>query len=222
MDINEKMEICFNDELLNNKILTEDEKKVLASLMYSYKICRESKDNIIIRAISKLRADTGLGQDNLYEALRSLETIYGMIERIPGKRRKKGERSQATHFKLNFKTIFNPPTKIKKFDFSKELESPETSISTVDIDANVDKDEDKDETVNIDENKESNIELTVNEKLNDNEDVVFENETKLDYDSIEDDINSDEYEKKMITKELEYKLKVSAMTVAKENNLSIE
>lgn len=115
-----------------------------------------------------------------------------------------------------------------KFDFSKELESPETSISYIDIDADIDKDEDKDETVNIDENKESNIELTVNEneKLNDNEDVVFENEleenTKIDYDSIEDDINNEEYRHKMMKNFLGNISKLTAMTVAKENNLSIE
>jgi hypothetical protein len=222
MDIKEKMEMCFNDELLNNKILTEDEKKVLASLMYSYKICRESKDNIIIRAISKLRADTGLGQDNLYEALRSLETIYGMIERIPGKRRKKGERSQATHFKLNFKTIFNPPTKIKKFDFSKELESLETSISTVDIDANVDVVVDED----VNKDKESDVIIIENENkesiIKHDDDVIFENETKVDYKKIEDDINNEEYQKKMFKKALEQQLKFTAMTVARENHLSIE
>ena len=33
MDIKEKMKMCFNDELMENKILTENEKKVLASYM---------------------------------------------------------------------------------------------------------------------------------------------------------------------------------------------
>ena len=128
--IKDKMQMCFNDELLNNEILTNNEKKVLATLLYSYKICKESKDNTIIRTIGALRKDTNMKQNDLYDALRSLETIYGMFERTPGEIWEAGKAKQATEYKLNFKAIFNPPTQHKKFDFSKELESPGTSMGT--------------------------------------------------------------------------------------------
>ena len=107
MDIKEKMQLCFNNELLENKILTENEKKVLASLMYSYQICKVAKDNEIIRSMDALRKDVKISNNNLYDAIRSLESLYHMIERTAGVSRGKEKSSIASKFKLNFDTIFN-------------------------------------------------------------------------------------------------------------------
>ena len=184
----EKMKMCFNDELIENKILTENEKKVLASLMYSYMICKESKDNIIIRSMDALRKDIQISQNALYDAIRSLESLYHMIERTAGESRGKERSSIASQFKLNFEAINNPPKERMKFDFSKKAKPSETSINTVvidtitDIDTNIDRDIvinegtntiiDKDikKDAEIDTNRSNDIEI---EKVND---VVFENE----------------------------------------------
>ena len=150
MDIQEKMRLCFNERLSDNKVLTNNEKKVLASLLYSYKICRYSKDGVIIRAMDTLRKDLKMRTNDMYDAVRNLESVYGMIERTPGKVRTYGEKSEASHFKLNFNKIFNPPDKPLKFDFSKELESSETSMGRVDIDKVIDKVIDADKEANKD------------------------------------------------------------------------
>lgn len=184
------MKLCFNDELIENKILTENEKKVLASLMYSYMICKESKDNIIIRSMDALRKDIQISKNNMYDAIRNLESLYHMIERTAGESRGKERSSIASQFKLNFDAINNPPKERMRFDFSKKTKPSETSINTVvidtvtdiDIDTNIDIDTITNEDTNtiidkdikkdaeIDTNRSNDIEI---EKVND---VVFENE----------------------------------------------
>lgn len=146
MDIKEKMELCFNDELLNNEVLTLNEKKVLASLLYSYKICKEAKDCNVIRSIEALRKDVRINTNAMYDAIRNLENLYQMIERRPGKSRVEGEQSIASLWTLHFDKIFNPPKEAKKFSFLEELKSLEKPINTVDIDTNIDTDID----INID------------------------------------------------------------------------
>ena len=196
MDINEKMKLCFNDEMLNNKILTENEKKVLASLMYSYQICSKSHDNEIIRSMDAIRKDTQMSNSALYDAIRNLDSLYHMIERKAGKSRVNGQPSIGSTFKLNFDAILNPPKERIRFDFSKMKKSSETPINTVDIDTVIDadidtnigintdiitdKDTDISKEVNIDINKDiiTNKDIDI-ESNRDNEiekDVVFENE----------------------------------------------
>ena len=198
MDFEEKMKLCFNDELIENKILTENEKKVLASLMYSYMICKESKNNTIIRSMDALREDIQISTNDMYDAIRNLESLYHMIERTAGESRAKGKPSIASQFKLNFDAINNPPKERMKFDFSKKIKPSETSINTIvidtvtDIDTNIVKDTniDRDTIINegtntiidkeivsdIDEKRKIDIDCDVED--NQVNDVVFENETK--------------------------------------------
>lgn len=198
MDITEKMKLCFNDELIENKILTENEKKVLASLMYSYMICKESKDNIIIRSMDALRKDIQISQNALYDAIRNLESLYHMIERTAGESRGKERSSIASQFKLNFEAILHPPKERMKFDFSKKTKSSETSINTVvtdivtDIDTVADTIIDNNTITNEDTNpiidkdiktvsdidKERVFDIDCNIEEKQVNDVVFENEIK--------------------------------------------
>lgn len=172
MEITEKMKICFNDELIENKILTENEKKVLASLLYSYQICKQAKDNIIIRAMSDLRKDIKISYNDMYDAIRNLESLYHMIERTAGESRGKEKSSIASRFKLNFEAIFNPPKAPVKFDFSKMMKSSETSINTVDIDTDIDTDINTD--INTDNNTSTNENNNIDIEID--KSVVFENE----------------------------------------------
>ena len=228
MDINEKMKICFNDELLNNKILTENEKKVLASLMYSYQICSKSHDNEVIRSMDAIMKDTRMNKNALYDAVRSLESLYHMIERKAGKSRVHGQPSIGSTFKLNIDAILNPPKERVRFDFSKMMKSSETPINTVDIDIGIDivtdKDIDTSKEVNIDIDKDIIKNKEIGEDTNTNidkvsgKDVIFENEVNIDsnegfnYDiykdrktwhsSLPDEMNQSDYEKEKIIFEL--------------------
>ena len=184
MDIDEKMKLCFNDELLNNKILTANEKKVLGSLMYSYQICSKSHDDEIIRSMDAIMKDTHMNKNALYDAVRSLESLYHMIERKAGKSRVYGQPSIGSTFKLNFDAIFNPPKERVRFDFSKMKKSSETSINTVDIDTDIvvdtdivtdiDTDTSKEVNTNIDKDKDIDIESNIGNEIG--KEVVFENE----------------------------------------------
>lgn len=187
MDFEEKMKLCFNDELIENKILTENEKKVLASLMYSYMICKESKNNTIIRSMDALREDIQISTNDMYDAIRNLESLYHMIERTAGESRAKGKPSIASKFKLNFDAIFNPPKERVKFDFSKKVKPSETSINTVvidtvtDIDKEINTNIDRDIKIVSDIEKVRKFDIGCNIEENQVNDMIFENEMNNHY-----------------------------------------
>lgn len=130
MDIKEKMNLCLSDELLENTVLSENEKKVLAALLYSYKVCSKSHDGEIIRTTEQLRKESQIRKSDMYDALRKLDKLYHMVERVSGESRTEGKAAKASVFKLNFKTIFNPPKTPMKFNFFEETDPSETSMGT--------------------------------------------------------------------------------------------
>lgn len=162
MDIKEKMEMVLPSAVVENKVLSNDEKKVLAALIYSYGICKNAKDNIIIRSINSLRKDVGMGLNRLYDAIKCLE-FYHMIERECGKRRTAGQPSIATKFKLIKESIENPPEKPIKLNFFDKLKNSENIMSYVDIDIVKDTVTDIDivTETNIDINTETDVEKVI-------------------------------------------------------------
>ena len=130
MDIKEKMNLCLSDELLENTVLSENEKKVLAALLYSYKVCSKSHDGEIIRSTEQLRKESQIRKSDMYDALRKLDKLYHMVERVSGESRTEGKMAKASVFKLNFKTIFNPPKAPVKFNFFEETNPSETPMGT--------------------------------------------------------------------------------------------
>ena len=130
MDIKEKMNLCLSDELLENTVLSENEKKVLAALLYSYKVCTKSHDGEIIRSTEQLRKESQIRKSDMYDALRKLDKLYHMVERVSGESRTEGKAAKASVFKLNFKTIFNPPKVPMKFNFFEETDPSETPMGT--------------------------------------------------------------------------------------------
>lgn len=130
MDIKEKMNLCLSDELLENTVLSENEKKVLAALLYSYKVCSKSHDGEIIRSTEQLRKESQIRKSDMYDALRKLDKLYHMVERVSGESRTEGKAAKASVFKLNFKTIFNPPKAPMKFNFFEETDHSETPMGT--------------------------------------------------------------------------------------------
>lgn len=130
MDIKEKMNLCLSDELLENTVLSENEKKVLAALLYSYKVCTKSHDGEIIRSTEQLRKESQIRKSDMYDALRKLDKLYHMVERVSGESRTEGKAAKASVFKLNFKTIFNPPKTPMKFNFFEETDPSETPMGT--------------------------------------------------------------------------------------------
>lgn len=215
MNIDEKMKLCFNDKLETNEVLTKNEKKVIASLLYSYKVCKEAKNCTIIRAMTALRKDVGINTNALYDALRNLEELYHMIDRTPGETRTIGKPSKATKFILHFDKIFNPPVESKKFDFSKELESLEKPIdkASIDTDTVIDIDANKDIDTNV-EKDEVIVEVpimkevrTKKHNINNNPSNIQHNNlstsTTLNYKSIEESIKQDELEKDLIKEQFE-------------------
>ena len=130
MDIKEKMNLCLSDELLENTVLSENEKKVLAALLYSYKVCSKSHDGEIIRSTEQLRKESQIRKSDMYDALRNLDKLYHMVERVSGESRVDGKTAKASVFKLNFEAIFNPPKTPVKFNFFEEMESSETPMGT--------------------------------------------------------------------------------------------
>ena len=121
--IEEKMALCFNADLENNEILSLSEKKIIAEMLYAYKASSKSSNGRLIISNETLRKNAGIGKANMQGMLVRLGELYGMFERLPGERRREGEKRKATEYILHFDKIFNPPTEPVKFDFSKEIEA---------------------------------------------------------------------------------------------------
>ena len=132
MNIQEKMKICFSNALMENTILTDNEKKVLAVLLYSYQVCsKKNDDDSFFMSMTKLRKEASIKYNDMYDAIRNLELLYHMIERIPGESWTKGQKVKASKWYLNFEAIFNPPTECVKFVFPVGAKPSETSMGTI-------------------------------------------------------------------------------------------
>ena len=218
----ERMNQVLPKEIIETDALSDNAKKVLAVII-NYHFVHEKVKNAGFLAINNatLRNSVELKMNKMKDAISELIEC-NLIKREAGKTWKHGEKHTASTYTVywdNLKKEIKKPTFDELFEafnsIPKSSETPMGSITTTITPTS---------NTTIISNSTSDTISDINSATssNINSDVIFENETKLDYDSIEDDINSDEYQKKMITRELEYKLKVSAMTVAKENNLSIE
>ena len=176
-----KMDSVFNDALKNNEILSLNEKKVLASLLYSWQRSSEAKNNgVLIRPISKIREDTAIKMNYLYDALYNLEFLYGMIERKKIPYEIGAKRGMVNTFKLNFKRIFNPPIEVVKFDFSEELKSPETSMGNIDIDIDIDKDIHTDIDIDKEKEIETDIDIHTDTDIDTDKDIDIDTDKDID------------------------------------------
>lgn len=222
----ERMNQVLPKEIIETDALSDNAKKVLAVII-NYHFVHEKVKNAGFLAINNttLQKSVEIKMAKLKDAISELIEC-SLIKREAGKTWKHGEKHIASTYTVywdNLKNEIKKPTfddLFKAFnDNLKSSETPMGSITTT-ITPTVTSTSNTSFNSSINSNTVFNINSDTSSDIN--SDVIFENETKLDYDSIEDDINNEEYQKKMMTRELEYKLKVSAMTVAKENNLSIE
>lgn len=222
----ERMNQILPKEIRETNELSSNAKKVLAVII-NYHFVHEKVKNAGYLAINNatLRNSVELKMNKMKDAISELIEC-NLIKREAGKTWKHGEKHTASTYTVywdNLKKEIKKPTFDELFEaFNSIPKSSETTMGsiTTTITPTVTSTSNTSFNSSINSNTVFNINSDTSSDIN--SDVIFENETKLDYDSIEDDINNEEYQKKMFKKALEQQLKFTAMTVARENHLSIE
>ena len=100
------------DKLLTSFVkestLSENAKNTLAVMINSLMISEGAQETgVLVASTHKLREWVGVGTQELMEAIRELK-MYDLIERIPGKKRMKGEHSTASRYIINFEALQKP------------------------------------------------------------------------------------------------------------------
>ena len=119
-----------------NDILWPESKKVLAALLELYLHSEAKKTKVVICGNKLLRKLASIGKDKLLDATNQLQD-YGLVTRLPGKKRVKGEKSKASQYNIHFDRLVKPLVKELTFEdlFSDELKTLETSNSPATITA---------------------------------------------------------------------------------------
>lgn len=218
----ERMNQVLPKEIRETNELSSNAKKVLAVII-NYHFVHEKAKNLGYLAINNatLRNSVELKMNKMKDAISELIEC-NLIKREAGKTWKHGEKHTASTYTVywdNLKKEIKKPTFDELFEaFNSIPKSPETPMGSITTTIT------STSNTTIISNSTSDTISDINSATssNINSDVIFENETKIDYNKIEDDINNEEYQKKMVKKALEQQLKFTAMTVARENHLSIE
>lgn len=111
-------------------LLWPESKSVLAALLELYLHSEARETKIVICANSLLRKLAGISKDGLQDGYNQLGD-YGLVTRKPGKKRMKGEKSEASEYIIHFDRLVKPLVKKLTFEdlYADELKSLETPIS---------------------------------------------------------------------------------------------
>lgn len=149
----------FDEEWLSKTNLTFDEQRVLANLLYSWRVTSKATSDyenglgFLIRSIEQLRKTIHIAQNALYKILNDFETKYKYIDWERGETRVKGKEPKAAKFTIYIDRILTTPAPQKMTNF-KELLKLKNSISTASINTNT--------KLNTNNNVNANVEISSN------------------------------------------------------------
>lgn len=114
----------------NSKVLSDNAKKVLAGLLYSYAVSKPAKvTGVLCISNSILRKAVGMKNENMLSALRELE-MYNLIERNAGMARIEGQKSIASEYIIHFDALKKPIEELSFDDIFGDPKSSETPMGT--------------------------------------------------------------------------------------------
>ena len=134
----EEVKAILPSNIRETDVISEDAKKVLASILNYYKcldIVRES--GYLVCPNTALRNSAGIKYNNMIKAIQEL-IDYDLIEREAGKRWSSGEKHTASKYTIRWDNITKKLEK-KSFEdlFSDFLKPPKTLMGTIDIDTDI-------------------------------------------------------------------------------------
>ena len=126
----EKMYGRMPETVKNSKVLSDNAKKVLAGLLYSYAVSKPAKETgVLCISNSILRKAVGMKNENMLSALRELE-MYNLIERNAGMARIEGQKSIASEYIIHFDALKKPIEELSFDDIFGDPKSSETPMGT--------------------------------------------------------------------------------------------
>ena len=126
----EKMYGRMPETVKNSKVLSDNAKKVLAGLLYSYAVSKPAKvTGVLCISNSMLRKAVGMKNENMLSALRELE-MYNLIERNAGMARIEGQKSIASEYIIHFDALKKPIEELSFDDIFGDPKSSETPMGT--------------------------------------------------------------------------------------------
>lgn len=118
------------EQIKNSDVLNLYSKKVLAALLELQLHSEAKESGIVIASNGTLRKLSSLRANSIMDGIREL-IDFGLIQRLKGKPRRKGEKATASEYIINFENLKKPIVE-KTFDelFADFYKTPETSMGT--------------------------------------------------------------------------------------------
>ena len=114
----------------NSKVLSDNAKKVLAGLLYSYAVSKPAKvTGVLCISNNVLRKAVGMKNETMLSTLRELE-MYKLIERNAGMARIEGQKSIASEYVIHFDALKKPIEELSFDDIFGDPKSSETPMGT--------------------------------------------------------------------------------------------
>ena len=113
----------------DSKVLSDNAKKVLAGLLYSYAVSKAKATGVLYLSNAMLRNAVEMKTACMLGALRELE-MYNLIERKTGRSRTEGQRSMASEYIIHFDALREPVKELSFDDIFGEAKPSETPMGT--------------------------------------------------------------------------------------------
>lgn len=125
----EKMYGRMPETVRDSEALSDNAKKVLAGLLYSYAVSKAKTTGVLYLSNAMLRNAVEMKTACMLGALRELE-MYNLIERKTGRSRMEGQRSMASEYIIHFDALREPVKELSFDDIFGEAKPSETPMGT--------------------------------------------------------------------------------------------
>lgn len=125
----EKMYGRMPETVRDSEALSDNAKKVLAGLLYSYAVSKAKTTGVLYLSNAMLRNAVEMKTACMLGALRELE-MYNLIERKTGRSRTEGQRSMASEYIIHFDALREPVKELSFDDIFGEAKPSETPMGT--------------------------------------------------------------------------------------------
>ncbi len=125
----EKMYGRMPETVRDSEALSDNAKKVLAGLLYSYAVSKAKTTGVLYLSNAMLRNAVEMKTACMLGALRELE-MHNLIERKTGRSRTEGQRSIASEYIIHFDALREPVKELSFDDIFGEAKPSETPMGT--------------------------------------------------------------------------------------------
>lgn len=164
----ERMDALLPDNVKNSSVVSENAKRLLATIL-NYYYCKDKvkENDTLFIGNAAMRDSVGIKMDNLIDARQELREL-GLITTKAGKKRSEGEKAVATEYRVNWDNLMKPIQK-PCFEtlFAKFLKRPSTVEGTAYTNTYTNTDSNTNSESNTDSNTKININTIQNNTMQD-------------------------------------------------------